>query len=176
MAQRYAPTVLPDGFGVTVYGPDCGLLAGAAALLTDIQAGRVPPAAARQYEASARLVELRDVLASAARDQQAAKHREIARLAQSQPSTTPVFLAPAQPSGSSETATMTAQQAAQQLGVTGQRVRDLCATGRLAATYGPHKVWQINPESVADYATRRRRTAAHDQNDRDAAGEPRAAA
>lgn len=177
MAQRYAPTVLPDGFGVTVYGADCGLLAGAVALLTDIQAGKVPPGSARRYEASARLLALRDILASAAKDQEAAKHREIARLAQSQPSTTPVFLAPAQPGGSSTTATITVAQAAERLGVTGQRVRGLCAAGKLEASHGPRAVWEITPESVARYqAVRRRRTRIYEQHEGSSAGEPRAAA
>ena len=175
---RTAPTVLPDGVGVIVYGVDCGLLAGAVTLLMDIQAGKLPPGAARQYEASARLGELRAVLAAAARDQQSARHREIAKVAQPQPSTTPVFLAPAQPEGSSSQATITTQQAAAKLDVTEQRVRDLCATGKLEATHGTRAVWEINPDSVARYqqARRRRNRTYGQQHEGSAAAEPAAAA
>jgi len=150
-AQRAEPTPLPGGLGVLVYGPDCGLAAGALALLVDVMAGKVPPAAVKAYAGAARLGVLRDAFAVAAREQQAVRHRE---LAQAQPQTAPIFLAPAQAEGSSLQATITTRQAAEALGITGQQVRVLCSTGRVTAVRGPRLVWEIDPASVAAYADR----------------------
>lgn len=159
------PVVLPDGFGVIVLAGDCGLLAGAVALLLDVQSGKVPLAAARQYVAPGRLTELRDAFAGAARDQQRAKHREIAKVASAQPQQPSTLVAPCQPAASSSPATYTVLQAAEQLGLSRQRVTLLCSTGRIQAVRGSRQVWEIDPRSVAAYArsARRRRTRAHGQ-------------
>jgi hypothetical protein len=168
------PQFLADGAGVAVWGGVVGELAGALELLDGFLTGRRPPGSTgAPQRLSGRLAAVRDVCAAAAREQQAARHRELAKVAQPQPSAAPKVLAPAQPSGSSTSATITTQQAAAQLGITGQRVRDLCATGKLEATHGPRKVWQITPESVARYQkTRRRKARRYDRHDAGADARP----
>jgi excisionase family DNA binding protein len=170
------PQILGDSAGVLVWGGTCGELAGALELLSAFLAGRQPPGGTgAPPRLSGRLVAVQQMCATVAREQQVARHRELAKLAQPQPLAAPVLPSPAQVSGSSNPATITTQQAAERLGVTGQRVRELCSAGRLTATCGPRRTWEIDPGSVAAYAARqakRRRTYEAARGD----AEPRGAA
>jgi hypothetical protein len=169
--------VLPDGAAVILLAGDCGLLAGAVALLLDVQSGKVPPGEVRRYEASTRLVALRDALAGAARDQQRAKNRELARVSTAKPQSMPVFLSTPTEVPSSTSATMTIAQTAAQLGISEQRARDLCRDGSIQAEQGPRRVWAVSSQSVAARKNaKRRRLRANGQYEGNAAAEPAAAA
>lgn len=156
------PDILGDGEAVLVWGGACGELAGALELLSGLLAGRQPPGGVTGYKRlSRRLDAVREACSTAARQQASERHRELAMVAQVQPQAQPELLAPGQPGGSSDTATISVKQAAERLGVSRQRVNALCTSGRLEATYGPRKVLEITPDSVAAYAARqakRRRT------------------
>ena len=155
-ARRADPQILGDGLGVAVFGLDCAEAAGALAMLRDLLAGRVPPATVKQAQMTRRLEQLRITFSEAAAAQEAAKHRAMA-VAAAQPPALPIFLAPAQPGGSSDPATISVAQAADKLKVSPQRVRVLCSSGRLAARRTDRAVWLVDPDSVAAYRDRRER-------------------
>ena len=160
-SDRADPQQLPDGLGITVFGTDVSELAGALRVLADLLAGRRPPAGVAQPRVTARLIKLQEAFATAAREQQAVRHRQAARVSQEKLKIIHECLAPAKLGGSSSTATLTSQQAADQLGVTVQRVTGLCRSGALSAKQGARLTWLIDPHSVAAYRARqahRRRT------------------
>ena len=159
--DRADPQQLPDGLGVLVYGSDVAEVAGALRVLADLLNGHKPPTGVAQPRVTRRLIKLQEAFAAAAREQQAARHREAARVSQQKPQITLECLAPVKPGGSSSPATLTAQQAADQLGVTVQRVTGLCRSGALSAIRGARSTWLVDPRSVAAYRARqaqRRRT------------------
>jgi len=163
--RDHQPDILGDGEAVLVWGGACGELAGALDLLAGFLAGRQPPGAVTGYpRLSRRLEGLREACSTAARQQQAARYQELAIVAPAQPLPQPALVAPGQPGGSSDTATISVAQAVELLGVSRQRVNVLCSSGRLEARYGPRKVWQITESSVAAYkdATRRRNPSGRD--------------
>jgi len=163
--RDHQPDILGDGEAVLVWGGACGELAGALDLLAGFLAGRQPPGAVTGYpRLSRRLEGLREACSAAARQQQTARHRELALSAQAHIPQEPLC-APAHIAINSDTAAiLSTKQAGERLGYTEQHVRLLCSTGRLEATLGPRKVWQIAESSVAAYkdATRRRNPSGRD--------------
>lgn len=160
------PQILGASEGVAVWGGVVGELAGALELLSGFLAGRQPPGGSgAPPRLSGRLVALQQACATAARDQQAARHRELAMVSQAKPQTTAVFISPENLDASSETANLTVAEAAEALGVSVQYARALCRSGKLRAVRGPRSTWTVYASSVssalASHRTRRQRSGTH---------------
>jgi hypothetical protein len=156
------PQALPDGYGVTVYGLDCGELAGALRLLADILANRMPPASSRQARFTKRLETARAAFELAAQQQQSARHREhAARIRAVADLPAPVLSASAQVEGSSAPATITTRQAADLLNLTEQHVRYLASTGRIPGQQTARRVWELDRAATVAYGRRQRKARRH---------------
>lgn len=187
-SERPALAVPLGAAGLFIPAECAGELAMALAVFRDQLLGRRPPAEVRQPRMTQRLVDLAAVAAQVAAEHERAKHQAAARFFAAEGSRPASLSAPAQITGPSQSATITAQQAADLLGLTVQHVRYLASTGRIRGQRTERNVWLLERASVVAYRTRRRErssgrddgtdagTAGHDQSAGAGAGAGREAA
>ena len=155
--RDHQPQILgDDGDAVLLWGGAAGEVAGALELLSGFLAGRQPPGGVAAYRGlSRRLEAVQTACATAAREQQQARHRELAKLAatsaEPSPDTHPL-LPSAQAAAPSDVVTVA--EAADLLDLTRERVRQLAAAGRIQGERTARRVWILDRNSVTDYAAR----------------------
>jgi excisionase family DNA binding protein len=161
--RDHQPDVLGGGEAVLVWGGTCGELAGALELLAAFLAGRQPPGGVAAYRRLSRHLEaVQTACAAAAREQQQARHRELAKLAAASAEPSPIaqpLLPSAQAGPVSDSVTVA--EAADLLGLSHERIRQLAASGRIRGQRTARRVWMLERSSVASQKPRRHRSSAH---------------
>jgi len=162
--NRPVPAVLASP-GVVVPAELCGVLA--AALDTVISlAGQPAPVGVRRPTVHPAVAGIANAARAVAVEVEARRHRELAaaQLAVTSGAIAPGVSPASDPSplGDDE---ITSPAVAKLLGVSGQRVRQLAASGLLPARRGPHKVWCFRRADVDFYLKWRNGDSDHGERD-----------
>lgn len=142
------PVVLPDG---ALYIPAASTAILAAAVASWVRGHAPPP--------TRTLVRIGEAAANAAREHESARHRAAAEAAAIADETRirVALLSIAQVTAPSDPATVNVKQAAEILGLTDVRIRQLATAGTIRGVRGTRRVWTLERSSVERYRMRRRR-------------------
>jgi hypothetical protein len=143
------PVVLPGG-GLFIPAESAGILAAAVSAWVR---GRAP-------SPTRTMIRIGEAAADAAREHEAARHRAAAEAAAfaDESRMRIKLLSIAQATAPSDPATVNVKQAAEILGLTEARIRQLATAGTIRGVRGSRRVWILERSSVERYRTRRRRT------------------
>jgi hypothetical protein len=143
------PVVLPGG-GLFVPAEAAGILAAAVSAWVR---GRAP-------SPTRTLIRIGEAAADAAREHEAARHRAAAEAAAfaDESRMRIKLLSIAQAAAPSDPATVNVKQAAEILGLTEARIRQLATAGTIRGVRGSRRVWTLERSSVDRLKARRRRT------------------